>query len=250
MHISKESIVYVGAHPDETECSAGTLLLLKDRFKIHVVDVTHGERGLGEAGYLDGSTARIRQAEEMKACAMLGAEIHYLDEIDGEAYASKNAAGKLADILREVKPRIIFSQWPLDNHPDHVQAFAITRRAIAETGWRGELFLYEANPGTQTVNFQPMYYVDITSVIERKQEFVRCYACQNENDGMAQATVKKAAYRGRQCHPQVRYAEAFATWTGAESGAGSLMHKIACWTVPRHNEVYQLIVGPDGYPVI
>ena len=245
---AKEALVYVGAHPDETECGAGTLLLLKDRFDIHVVDVTRGERGLGEAGYRDGSTVKTRFAEEQKACAMLGAQAHYLDEIDGDAYASKRAAGKLAELLRTVKPRVIFSQWPADNHPDHVQAFALTRRAIAEAGWKGELYLYEANPGTQTVNFHPNAYVDITSVLEKKQDFIRCYACQNENDGLAQATARKAAYRGRQCRPCVRYAEAFATWTGAPAAEGTLLRELACWNVPPRDEVYQLTVGADGLP--
>ena len=58
--MAKEAVVFVGAHPDDSEGFAATAFLLKDRYDIHVVDLTRGELGLGWPGFYDGSTAATR----------------------------------------------------------------------------------------------------------------------------------------------------------------------------------------------
>ena len=40
--MAKEAVVFVGAHPDDSEGFAATAFLLKDRYDIHVVDLTRG----------------------------------------------------------------------------------------------------------------------------------------------------------------------------------------------------------------
>ena len=65
----REAVFLVGAHPDDTEGFAATAFLLRKTHDLHVIDLTRGELGLGMAGLKDGSTARIRMAEESAACA-------------------------------------------------------------------------------------------------------------------------------------------------------------------------------------
>ena len=83
MSAAKDRIVVVPAHPDDLIPCFGTCLKSKDIFEWHVIEFTHGERGLGERGYKDGSTKKIRMAEEEAVCKELGAQLHWLDEIDG-----------------------------------------------------------------------------------------------------------------------------------------------------------------------
>ena len=45
--MNKESIVFIDAHPDDAEGFGATAFLLRDKFDLHVVDLTHGELGLG-----------------------------------------------------------------------------------------------------------------------------------------------------------------------------------------------------------
>jgi len=211
---AKDSILYFAAHPDDTEGGAATLFQLKDAYDIHIVDLTRGERGLGEEGYRNGTTAARREKEEAAACALLGAKsYHFLGEADGEACASAAAVEKAAELIRTYKPRAIFSHWPVDKHPDHVQCDATVRHAVSATGWRGEYYYYEVNI-SQTANYNPLYYVDVTSTMSNKQEMVRCYACQNQNDSLAQLTAVKAACRGRLSPKPCDYAETFASWNG------------------------------------
>ena len=80
----KESIVFLGAHPDDLASEMGTALLFaRASFDVHVIDYTHGERGCGEEKYLSGWTRRTRTAEEEAVCAALGATLHWFEEIDG-----------------------------------------------------------------------------------------------------------------------------------------------------------------------
>ena len=223
---AKERIVFVGAHPDDTEGFAGTAFLLAERYELHVVDLTRGERGLGMAGLLDGSTGRIRVKEEEKACALLGATPHFLCETNGSCHASAQAAEMLLGLLRELKPRAVFTHWPIDSHPDHVQATAVVAFALEELSggeWKGwpELYYYEVLP-EETRQFSPRYSVDITATMDRKTQMMRCYACQNENDALAQAKIRQAAARGAERHPKTAYAETFTTFDGMPIKCGVL----------------------------
>ena len=223
----KPAIVFVGAHPDDTEGFAGTAFLLRDKYELHVVDLTGGEYGLGEAGWKDGSTARIRRAEEERACAFLGATPHFLGELDvpGMCHASKEATDRLVDILMAVKPVAIFTHWPVDTHPDHVQAAAVTAQARSIYGKRAkkstQYYFYEVVPG-ETRQFPPLYSIDITSTIDRKLEMLRLYACQNPDDELAQEKKRQAAQRGAERKPAVAYAEVFTTYDGKPCKKGLL----------------------------
>ena len=73
---AKERVLFFVAHPDDTIACAGTMFLMKDQFELHVGVLTHGERGLGEAGFRDGSTKATRTREEEAAAAMVGAKVH------------------------------------------------------------------------------------------------------------------------------------------------------------------------------
>lgn len=222
---SKRTVFFIGAHPDDTEGFAGTAFLLAGRYDVHVVDFTHGERGLGEQGYLDGTTAKLRTAEEGRAMEYLGASVHFLDEIDGESNAGREAAEAIAALVHELDPVAVFTHWPLDTHPDHVQTYAAVMWALSACERRygivPELYFYEVLP-EQTRLFPPLYYVDITDVIEKKLTLLRMYECQNEGDALAMEKKRNAADRGAERVPAVGYAECFSTLDGEPLDGGIL----------------------------
>ena len=62
--VAKDLVVIVPAHPDDLIATIGFCLLAKDTFDIHVVDYTHGERGLGLEAFTNGTAKAIRTKEE------------------------------------------------------------------------------------------------------------------------------------------------------------------------------------------
>ena len=126
---------------------------------------------------------------------------------DAEGYAG------LAKILRDAKPVAVFTHWPLDAHPDHMQCAALMANAIRLTGVKPEQYFYEVL-FSQTRNWNPLYSVDITSVMSNKVELLRKYVCQNPDDSIVREKLAQAEQRGRERVPPVRYAETFTTFDG------------------------------------
>ena len=217
----KPAIVFVAAHPDDTEGFAATAFLLRDKYELHVVDLTHGEKGLGVAGLLDGSTAATRTQEETEACALLGATPHFLAEIDGDAYASGGSVGLLAEILKALRPVAVFTHWPVDVHQDHVQAAATTIHALWRLDYQPEVYFFEVMLA-QTSNYRPLYYVDVSSTIADKVAMLRKYACQNRDDSIVRDNLKRARIRGAEAAPPVAAAETFTTRDGCPIPGGVL----------------------------
>lgn len=212
----RENIIFIGAHPDDSEGFAGLAFLLAKtgKYNLHIVDFTRGEYGLGLEGYLDGSTGRRRVLEEKAACARLGATPHFIDEIDARAYATSNAVYQLVALLEKYKPRAVFTHWPVDSHPDHVMTAAAVYTALKRAKCRAEFYYYEVLL-CQTRAWTPLYSVDITSTMDDKIDMLRKYACQNEDDSLVKQKVSQALMRGRERVPQVKYAETYTTFNGS-----------------------------------
>jgi len=202
----KEKVLIFGAHPDENIACAGTMLLMKDQFELHVGVMTHGERGLGEQGFRDGSTRAMRTKEEEAAAALANAKVHWFEEVDGDCYANREVCRQVADLLLELKPRAVIAMWPLDIHLDHVMASACIQKAISIAGMRDKIELYFMEEAYDSRSFVPMHYVDISEVADKKREFIRKHVCQNRNDEMCRMEMEDGACRAQRC--------ATFTWNG------------------------------------
>jgi LmbE family N-acetylglucosaminyl deacetylase len=86
-------------------------------------------------------------------------------EISGQRYKEFTEI-----LLDKYKPDIGFTHWPIDLHMDHRAASLLTYSAWLASGKRFPLYYMEAELGTQTQNFYPTHYVDITAVEERTHQ--------------------------------------------------------------------------------
>lgn len=193
----KETIYFFNAHPDDLIGSAGVALRLANtgRYALEVIDLTRGERGLAAAGVPMAECAKLRAAEEEQACALLGVKPRFLGEIDGEAFASRETCRAAAELFRAAPPRAVFTHWPVDRHPDHTICYAVVIRALELAGITSELYCFEES--IQTTSMPIRHYVVLdAAVMARKLDLIRCYACQNPNDEMAERKWTEARYHG------------------------------------------------------
>ena len=216
---ARDSVVVVSAHPDDIATCVGTMILLSERYDVHVVDFTHGEWGLGEEGALDGSTGRMRTKEEEAVCAELGAKLHWLDETDSMAFASRETTERFVALLKEIKPRAVLMHWPVDIHCDHVMSSASAWRAILFAGLRGTCEVYFHEQTVQSRTFRPSVFVDVSRVEARKEKIIQLYKCQWP-DVLIERRHDDAKFWGRRIG--VEYAEAFAVADGTVKGGGIL----------------------------
>jgi LmbE family N-acetylglucosaminyl deacetylase len=163
------SVVCVGGHPDDPESGCGGTLARYSTLghSVTIIYLTRGEAGI--SGKSHDEAAAIRTAECEASCRILGAKPVFAGQIDGATVVDRKAADSLARLISAAHPEIVFTQWPIDTHPDHQAAGTLTFQAWLSGGRRFELFYYEVNLGEQTMGFRPTDYVDITAVREKKK---------------------------------------------------------------------------------
>lgn len=120
------TLMAVGAHPDDIEIGLGGTLhrFAREGHTTIAVDLTDGEltpRGDRE----------IRARETAVATKILRLSHRVcLDLPNRVLMDSEEGRRKLATVMREYRPDIVFAHRENDAHPDHVAAFQITRGAV------------------------------------------------------------------------------------------------------------------------
>src|ERR1051325_10417290 len=135
----------VGAHPDDVEFSCGgTLIKLAALgYKVGVLDMARGE--LGTRG-----TAEMRAREAKEAARAMGLALRdNLELPDGHIWLDEASRIKMARKIRLYRPRVIFTHFWDDPHPDHVHTCQIVREAAHVAG----LAKYDADAGQE--RFRP-----------------------------------------------------------------------------------------------
>jgi N-acetylglucosamine malate deacetylase 1 len=116
----------------------------------------------------------IRTAEAQKACKILGARFLFTDQVEGNTTVDRHFSTSFTNLITRLRPDILFTQWPIDAHPDHRALSLLCYEAWNRLGKTFALYYYEVSDGEDTMMFSPTDYVDITGVAEQKRN--ACYA--------------------------------------------------------------------------
>jgi len=187
-------IFAVHCHPDDIEFTcAGTLFRLKDAgCELHYMTVANGCVGSMTTGIEE--TARIRAGEARAAAALLGAVYHESIANDLEVFYTDGLVRRLCAVVREVAPDIMLIPSPEDYMEDHMNT---SRIAVTAAFCRGmpsyrcippsapvqkDVVLYHAMPHGLRDGLRrrivPDFYVDIGSVIDRKERMLAAHRSQ------------------------------------------------------------------------
>jgi len=176
-------VLAVGAHPDDVEIGcAGLLLKAKARgLRTGILVLTQGE--MGTFGDRQG-----RAAEAQAAAEVLGVDVfRMLDMPDAAVEVNYENAAQIAQVLKELRPRLMLSPHFDDPHPDHVAAARLVERA-AFLAARPNLFPEHEPLVPQprhlafSLSFQrptrPTFVLDITDVYGVKQKALQAHGSQ------------------------------------------------------------------------
>lgn len=193
-------ILAIGAHPDDIEFGCGgTLIKYHARgAKSYLLVMTRGEEG-GEA--------EVRQKEQMDSLRILGSEaVFFADYADTRIPLDKEAIGRIEDVLKEIRPHMIFVHYPEDTHQDHRTVAAAT---VSATRNAKNVLFYE---GPTTDNFTPSVFVDVGPQLEAKIASLQAHASQimkTNIEGLSILEIARAAATFRGIQAKVRHAEGF-----------------------------------------
>jgi LmbE family N-acetylglucosaminyl deacetylase len=189
----RKTVLSFGAHPDDAEfMCAGTLALLQKKgWRVHIATMTPGDCGTVE--YSREEISRIRKAEAAKAAALLDGSYHCLECGDAFIMYDKLSLLKAIELVRKVRPTIVFALSPTDYMVDHETASRLAQSACFCCGvvnietpgaepFEPVPHLYYADPVEGKDNLgteiKPGMIVDITSAMSTKEKMLCCHESQ------------------------------------------------------------------------
>ena len=113
------------------------------------------------------------------------------------------------------KPDVLFTQWPIDGHPDHRATSLLCYEAWLRAGKGFAFYYYEVSDGEDTLMFSPTEYVDITSAEPAKR--AACYAHASQSPDRFYALQEQVA-RFRGVESGVGQAEGFVRHVQSRGG--------------------------------
>ncbi|MEW5736096.1 MAG: PIG-L deacetylase family protein [Thermodesulfobacteriota bacterium] len=198
--MKKKRILAIGAHPDDIEFGcAGTLINCTDKgHEVALLLMTKGGQGGGQA---------VREAEQEKALDVMGVKsAFWAGYQDTRIPLGREPIERIEEVLRQVKPEVIFCSFFDDTHQDHRN---MAHAVMSATRYVPNVLFYE---GPTTQNFNPHVFTDIEKNLDRKMEALRAHASQVMKTNIAGISILEMAhscanFRGIQA--RVKFAEAF-----------------------------------------
>jgi bacillithiol biosynthesis deacetylase BshB1 len=183
----KLDLLAIAAHPDDVELTCGgTLIKMGDLgYKTGILDLTAGE--MGSRG-----TPETRAQEAAKAAKIMGVRWRgVLGVPDSDVQASRQHKLRLAEMIRQLRPRTVILPYWQARHPDHYHASALGYESCFLAGlkqlpiggdpYRPFKILYSTPYG----EVRPTFVVDITEQYERRAKAILAYDSQFRPKGKA-----------------------------------------------------------------
>jgi LmbE family N-acetylglucosaminyl deacetylase len=173
------NIICLGGHPGDPEFGCGgTMAKYSDAgHNVTFLYITRGEASDPNKTY--DQMAALRTAEAQTACKILNATPQFFGQVDGNTVLSKEENDKMTKLVQAAKPDLLFTQWPVDGHPDHQVTGLLALTAWVRSNRIFHLYFYEVNTGVETMGFVPTDYVDIAATRERKKQAMFAHKTQD-----------------------------------------------------------------------
>lgn len=210
-------VLSFGTHPDDIEigCGGTELKLIEKGFQVTHVFLTSGESGSQTISRED--LRATREKEALAAAEVMGvSDVRFLRFDDGLTEYSRGMKLEVVEIIRSVRPAVIFTHSEQDNFPQHQVGARLVNNAI----------IHAAGPWYQETREQPwntpavlgyevwfpmnrwQTAVDITCQVQQKMKALACHASQVDDVKYDAAFGGLARYRGEMTFA-AEYAEAF-----------------------------------------
>lgn len=205
------SVLVLAPHMDDETIGCGGALLqhVAAGAQVHVVYLTDGAQGFvpEQLAHLEASErVAVRRREAEQACDLLGVTgIHYLDMPDGRSQVDSAALDRLAAIVKQVSPELIYLPFVTDVHHDHGTCNALFLALCQRDAAMHSVVVccYEV-----WTPLHPNSVVDITDQMDTKMAALACFESQLAMNNYLRSVEGLNAYRAINNHSK-GFAEAY-----------------------------------------
>lgn len=205
------SALAVGAHPDDVEFGCGATLAkwAAAGCVVHHLVCTDGSKGTWDPrADLEALVARRREEQREAARRLAGenaGEVRFLGAVDGELTSDLVTRGRVAEVIRELRPEVVLGHDPWRRyrlHPDHRRAGELVCDGVVaardphfypEQGLEphrpARLLLWEAD--------EPRHVEDVTGFVHVKLHALTAHESQFESTMKAADEVELDRFRQR-----------------------------------------------------
>ena len=225
----------IGAHPDDVEFGCGATLAkwAADGCIVHHLVCTDGSKGTWDPSADKVALALRRQDEQREAARRLAhdraGDCRFLEYVDGELDSDLVTRGRVARVIRELRPDVVLGHDPWKRyrlHPDHRHAGLLACEGIVaardphfypEQGIAHHrpdtLLLFEAD--------EPDHVEDVTGWVSSKLDALEAHETQFESTMHALDDAQLDVFRQRITDRLTGFGEAYGV------GAAELFKRIA-----------------------
>ncbi|MBP9088726.1 MAG: PIG-L family deacetylase [Kofleriaceae bacterium] len=164
-----ETVLAIGAHPDDVEIGCGGALLqhVQNGHRVIILTMSHGAASGDEA---------VRSQEAHEAAKLLGAELI----LGNLPHTKLDEGGESIRLIQRTvdayQPNRIYTHSVNDVHQDHRN---IARASLSAICAAAQVACYQAP--SATVDFRPTMFINIQRQLEQKLELIKAYRSQCQN---------------------------------------------------------------------
>jgi len=178
----KDTLVVVGAHPDDIACVGGIAAKYSARgSRVYSLSVTLGET-VRKPGPEQEEVKRMREEEGVDIAAILGAEFVHMDVPCNKIIPTMDMKMKLVSVLRRLEANVLLMPTPWDVHADHRNLSWTMRDVVYYVGHGGiesdhppcrlrGAYMFEIEIAHNELH-EPDFAIDITDFADKKFEAI------------------------------------------------------------------------------
>lgn len=175
--LPKGNVLVLAPHPDDEVfgCAGAIMQHVSQNDSVQVVIITDGSAAIIHPN----NDSRIkyietRQQESCKAAEVLGyGTPEFWGIADRALECNDNLIERLVNYIKEKQISLVYAPSVMEIHPDHYALAISAVEAVRRCGESVSLSMYEVG-----IPLHPNILLDITNMLERKQEAMNCFVSQ------------------------------------------------------------------------
>lgn len=173
--VPQRTILAIGAHAGDMELTTGAVLLAAHQRGDHVVllHLTLGEGGNPRLSPAEYGAQKRREA--LAVAKSLGADVIFAPYQDGQLPNDDATRRYVADVIRQVRPTLVFTHWKESIHKDHSVTSAVVQDAVLlaslagvvteHPAYRGVRAVWYADNWEDATGFVPYVFVSVEGAV-------------------------------------------------------------------------------------